>query len=135
MSTRYGYVRRRADARTQYGRQRVDTHSNPQVRHAIITAHFNLSESQSVFLQSCGKTKTVNRTQKTDFCDACFEPWYARIYDADGEPMENICDDCRDLIEDGPAGLSEDDERPPICSCGVTMAPVEDDDEPAHGVG
>ena len=70
----------------------------------------------------------MNRGSKTDFCDACFEPWYSRIFDGDGEPMENVCDDCLDLMEVGHAGLSEDDERPPICSCGVTMAPVEDDD-------
>jgi hypothetical protein len=66
--------------------------------------------------------------KKTDYCDACFEPWYPRKYDADGEPMDNICDDCAELMEEGHIGLSEDDERPPICSCGSTMAPVEDDD-------
>lgn len=70
----------------------------------------------------------MNKGAKSDFCDACFEPWYARNYDADGEPMDNICDECADLMEEGHIGLSEDDERPPICACGVTMIASEDDD-------
>ena len=65
---------------------------------------------------------------KNDFCDACYEPWYGRLYDEDGEPMENICDDCADLIDDIPSGLRERDERPPICACGVTMVAVDEDD-------
>lgn len=66
--------------------------------------------------------------EKTDFCDACLEPWYPRLLDADGEPMENICDECSELIEDGDPGLYEDDERPPICPCGVTMSAQDDED-------
>jgi hypothetical protein len=70
--------------------------------------------------------------EKTDFCDACFSPWYPRLMDEDGDPMENICDDCEDLIDDVPTGLRESDERPPICSCGVTMVLI-DDEDPERG--
>jgi hypothetical protein len=68
------------------------------------------------------------RLEKTDFCDACYAPWYPRLYDADGEPMENLCDECSELIDEEPAGLGEEDDRPPICSCGVTMVADEDDE-------
>ncbi len=71
---------------------------------------------------------SMTKRQKTDFCDACYEPWYPRLYDADGEMMENLCDDCADMVEDTPAGLTEYDERPPICSCGVTMMAEDDED-------
>jgi hypothetical protein len=70
----------------------------------------------------------MDKREKTDYCDACFSPWYPRLIDADGEPMQNVCDDCKDVIDDEPAGLREDDERPPICSCGVTMIAAEDED-------
>ena len=69
--------------------------------------------------------------EKSDFCDACYEPWYPRLYDEDGEPMENLCDDCADLIDDIPTGLRESDERPTICACGVTMVLVNEDDAEA----
>ena len=67
------------------------------------------------------------RVEKIDFCDACYAPWYPRLIDADGEPMENVCDDCADLLGETPSGLADDDGRPPICSCGVTM--IVDEDE------
>jgi hypothetical protein len=66
--------------------------------------------------------------QKTDFCDACYAPWYPRLFDADAEPMENLCDDCAEMMDEIPTGATEDDERPPICSCGVTMMAHERDD-------
>ncbi len=69
------------------------------------------------------------KSGKTDFCDACFQPWRPRLYDADGEAMENVCDDCADLVDDIPAGLTEEDEQPPICSCGVTMMAEDDEDD------
>jgi len=68
------------------------------------------------------------KREKTDFCDACYAPWYPRLNDADGEPLENLCDDCAQLMDEAPAGLSEEDDRPPICSCGVTMVADEDED-------
>ncbi len=70
----------------------------------------------------------MGRGEKTDFCDACYSPWYPRLIDADGEPMENVCDDCAELLGETPKGFTEGDDRPPICSCGVTMIADEDED-------